>query len=55
LKVYETLPQTKINADTMSHSKIIRSEKSQNLSLGLNWSFGQNFLAADFFLVIDIY
>jgi len=40
-------PQTKFHADTMSHSKDM-SKKSQDLSLGLN------FLAAKFFLVIDI-
>jgi len=32
----------------MSHSKVIRSKKSQNLSLG------QNFHAAEIFLVINI-
>jgi len=26
-------PQTKFHADTMSHSKVIRSKKSQNLWL----------------------
>jgi len=41
-------PQTKFPADTTSHSKVIRPKKSQNLSLG------QNLLAAEFFLIIDI-
>ena len=36
-------PQAKFNVDTMSHSKVIRSKQSKNLSLG------QNFLAAHFF------
>jgi len=36
-------PQTKFNAHTMRESQVIRSKKSQNLSLG------QNFLAAEFF------
>jgi len=40
-------PQTKFDTDTISHSKVIRSKNSQNLSLG------QNFLA-EFFLIIDI-
>jgi len=35
--------QTKFHVDTMSHSKVIKSTKSQNLSLG------QNFLADQFF------
>ena len=47
-------PQTKFHAHTLSHSIVIRSKKSQNLSLGQNLSQGQNFLAAEFFLVIDI-
>jgi len=38
----------------MSHSKVIRSKKSQNLSLGQNLLLGQYFLAAEFFLDIDI-
>jgi len=29
-------PQTKFHADTMSHFKVVRSKKSQNLSLGQN-------------------
>jgi len=41
-------PQTKIHVDSMSHSKFIRSKKSQNLSLGQTLSLGQNFLAAEF-------
>jgi len=41
-------PQTKFYADTMNHSKVIRSKSSQHLSLG------QNFLAAHFFFFIDI-
>jgi len=36
-------PQTKFHTDIVSESKVIRSNKSQNLSLG------QNFLAAEFF------
>jgi len=40
-------PQTKFNAHTMSHFKVIRS-RSQILLLG------QNILAAEFFLVINI-
>jgi len=40
-------PQTKFHADTMRESQVIKSKKSQNLSLG------QNFLAAEFFLFID--
>jgi len=36
-------PQTKFHADTMRESQVIRSKKSQNLSLG------QNFIAAEFF------
>jgi len=36
-------PKTKFHADTMSHSKVIRSKKCQNSLLG------QNFLAAVFF------
>jgi len=35
--------QTKFHAHTMSKSQVIRSKKSQNLSLG------QNFIAAQFF------
>jgi len=42
-------PQTKFDADTMSHSKVIRSKKSQNLSIGQNLSLGQNYFAAEFF------
>jgi len=42
------LPQTKFHGHTMSDSQFIRSKKSQNLSLG------QTYLAAQFFLVIDI-
>jgi len=42
-------PQTKFHVDTMKHSKIIRSKKSQNLSLGKNLLLGQNFLAAELF------
>jgi len=41
-------PQTNFHADTMNHSEVVRSKKRTNLSLG------QNFLAAEFFLVIDI-
>jgi len=37
-------PITKLRADTMSHSKVIRSKKS-------NLSLGQNYLEAHFFLV----
>jgi len=40
-------PQTKFHAHTLSHSIVIRSKKSQNLSLG------QNFFAVEFFLVIN--
>jgi len=40
-------PQTKFHAHTMREFQVIRSKKSQNLSLG------QNFLAAEFFLFID--
>jgi len=47
-------PQTKFHAHTMSESQVIRSKKSQNLSLCQNLSLGQNFLAAQFFLFIDI-
>jgi len=47
-------PQTKFYADTMNHSKVIRSKKSQNLSLGQTFSLGQNFLAAQFFFFINI-
>jgi len=35
-------PKTKFHAHTMRESQVIRSKKSQNLSLGLN------FLAAEF-------
>jgi len=35
-------PQTKFHADTMSHSNVLRSKKSQNLPLGQNLSIGQN-------------
>jgi len=38
-------PQTKFHAHTIRESQVIRSKKSQNLSLG------QNFLAAQFFSV----
>jgi len=41
-------PKNNIHADTMSHSKVIRSKKCQNLSLG------QNFLLQSFFVVINI-
>jgi len=47
-------PQTKFYADTMNHSKVIRSKKSQNFSLGQNLSSGQNFLAAQRLFFIDI-
>jgi len=46
-------PQTTFYADTMSHSKVIRSRKSQNLPSGQNLSIGQNFLQ-QFFFSIDI-
>jgi len=47
--------QTKFHADPMRHSiKVIRSKKSPDVLLGQNLSLGQNFLAAEFFLVIDI-
>ena len=36
-------PKTKFHAHTMRESQVIRSKKSQNLSLG------QNFLEAEFF------
>jgi len=41
-------PQTKFHAD-LSYSKVIRSIKSQNVSLGQNISFDQNFLSVEFF------
>jgi len=42
-------PQTKCHADTMSNSQIIRSKKSKFIVMQ-NSSFGQTFLAAQFFL-----
>ena len=44
-------PQTKFHSDTTSNAQVIRSKKSQNLSLGQNSSLGQTFLAAVFFSV----
>jgi len=41
-------PLTTFHAHTLRESQVIRSKKSQNLSVG------QNFLAAQFFLFIDI-
>jgi len=39
-------PQTKFHARTMRVSQVIRSTKSQNLSLGQNLLLCQTFLAA---------
>jgi len=38
----------------MSESHVVRSEKSQNLLLGQKLWLGQIFIAAQFFLFIDI-
>jgi len=48
-------PQTKFDADTMSHSKVIRSTKIEKFSLDQNLSLGQNFLAAEFFSLSTFY
>jgi len=37
-------PHTKFHADTMSDSKVIRSNKRRKLSFCQNLSLGQNFL-----------
>jgi len=37
--------QTKFHAHTMRESNVIRSKKSQNLSLGQNLLLGQTFFA----------
>jgi len=42
-------PQIKFHAHTMKGSQVIRSKKSQNVSLGQNLSLGQNFLSAELF------
>ena len=47
--------QTKFDADTMSHSKVIRSTKIEKFSLDQNLSLGQNFLAAEFFSLSTFY
>jgi len=47
-------PQTKFHANTMRESQVIRSNKSQNLSLGQSLSLGQIFLATVFFLFANI-
>jgi len=47
--------QTKFHADTMSHTKIIRSKQSQNLSLSQNVSLDQNYIAADFVSLLIFY
>jgi len=65
-------PQTKFDADTMSHSKVIRSKKKSKFTFRSKfscscvffslsifyWSYKnrlrQNFLAAEFFLIINI-
>jgi len=46
-------PQSKFQAYTVTETRLL-GQKSQNLSLGKNLSLGQNFLAAHFFLFIDI-
>jgi len=48
-------PQTKFHAHTMRESQVIKSKKSQNLSLGQNLLLGQNFLAAEFFFSSILY
>ena len=43
-------PQTKFHAHTMRVSQVLRSKKSENLSLHQNLSLGQTFFAAVFSL-----
>jgi len=47
-------PQTKLHAHTTKESQVIRSKKSQNLSLGQKLSLDRTFLAAQFFFFIGI-
>jgi len=42
-------PQYKFHTHTIKKSQVIRSKKTQNLSLDQSLLLGQNFLAAQFF------